>query len=98
MNLSSNQNDPASTFEHVFRRLLSNGRKVAAEDAARQVSSPEAYDRRAFGPIVIKLKKDGYIVPAGFRESKTGKHHSGIKRLWVLADSPLGRELLGGYA
>jgi hypothetical protein len=42
------------------------------------------------------MHRDGVIVPAGFRESKTGKHNHAIKRLWVLADSPRGRELLGG--
>jgi hypothetical protein len=58
---------------------------VAAEDAARAVTTPEGFDRRGFGPYVAAMKRDGEIVAAGFRESINSKHHCGVKRLWVLA-------------
>lgn len=74
-------------FLAVFRRMLSTGRKVAAEDAARAVKTPDGFDRRAFGPIIASMKRNGEIVPAGFRISETAKHHAGIKRLWVLASA-----------
>ncbi len=72
-------------FVAVFRRMLSTGRKVASEEAARAVKTPEGFDRRAFGPVVASLAKAGEIIPAGFRTSEIAKHHAGIKRLWVLA-------------
>ena len=82
--------------EAIFRRMLAKGEPVALEDALRIVVTPDGFDRRAFGSIPARMRREDEIVRAGFRESKTGKHHSGTKRLWVLADSPRGRELLGG--
>lgn len=82
--------------EAIFRRMLSKGKPVAFEDAAQAVATPQGVDRRCFGNIPARMHRDGVIVPAGFRESKLGKHNHGIKRLWVLADSDLGRELQGG--
>lgn len=82
--------------EAIFRRILAKGEPVALEDALRIVVTLVGFDRRAFGSIPARMHRDGVIVPAGFRESKTGKHNHAIKRLWVLADSPRGRELLGG--
>lgn len=73
-------------FVAVFRRMLSTGRKVAAEDAARTVKTDDDFDRRAFGPVVAAMKRDGEIVSAGFRTSENAKHHAGIKRLWVSAN------------
>ena len=79
-------------FVAVFRRMLSTGRKVASEDALRAVKTPDGFDRRAFGPIVASMAKDGEIVPAGFRVSENAKHRSGIKRLWMLASANKKRE------
>ena len=90
--------NPMAQAEAIFRRLLAKGKPVAMEDALRLVVTPVGFDRRAFGSIPLRMHKQGEIVRAGYRDSKTGKHHSGIKRLWVLADSSLGRELLGGDA
>ena len=70
-------------FVAVFRRMLSTGRQVAAEDAARAVKTDGDFDRRAFGPVVAAMKRDGEIVSVGFRTSENAKHHAGIKRLWV---------------
>lgn len=72
--------------EAIFRRMLSTGRAVAFEDAARAVATPEGVDRRCFGPLVDRLRRDGVIVEAGYRLSNSAKHHRGIKRLWRLAD------------
>ncbi|EMI55835.1 hypothetical protein [Rhodopirellula sallentina] len=72
-------------FLTVFREMLSTGRKVAVEDACKQVETPDGFDSRIFGVYVAKMKRDGEIVEAGFRTSVTSKHHCGIKRLWVLA-------------
>jgi hypothetical protein len=72
--------------EAIFRKMLSKGFPVAFEDAARCVETPEGIDRRCFGSIPLRMKKDGEIVEAGFRSSKSGKHNSGIKRLWKLAE------------
>lgn len=72
-------------FLAVFRRMLNTGRKVAAEDAAQAVKTPEGYDRRGFGPYVRQMRRDGEIEHAGFRESGNSKHHANPKRLWVLA-------------
>ncbi|WDQ15722.1 hypothetical protein [Rhodopirellula sp. P2] len=71
-------------FLAVFRRMLSTGRKVAAEDASRAVDTPDGFDRRAFGPAVSAMARDGEIVAAGFRLSTQSKHHCGIKRVWLL--------------
>jgi len=79
-------------FLAVFRRMLSTGRQVAVEDAARAVKTPEGFDRRAFGPLVASMKRNGEIVATGFRISETAKHHAGIKRLWVLASDQQKRE------
>jgi len=68
-----------------FREMLSTGRKVAVEDASKQIETPDGFDRRIFGVYVAKMKRDGEIVEAGFRTSDTAKHHCGIKRLWVRA-------------
>lgn len=81
----SNKNKSICQFLAVFRRMLSTGRRVAAEDAARAVKTPEGFDRRAFGPVVAAMKRDGEIVSVGFRASENAKHHAGIKRLWVSA-------------
>lgn len=72
-------------FGTLFRRMLSTGRPVAAEEAAREVETPEGFERRAFGSVVASLQRDGEIRQAGFRVSNTASHHQAIKRLWVLA-------------
>lgn len=72
--------------EAIFRRMLSKGLPVAFEDALKAVETPEGIDRRCFGFIPAKLKKDGLITEAGFRVSANSKHNAGIKRLWVLAE------------
>ncbi len=72
--------------EVIFRRLLSKGGEVAMEDASKCVQTPAGVDRRCFGAIPLRLKKDGLIIDAGFRLSKLCKHNSGIKRLWILVD------------
>lgn len=69
----------------VFCGMLRKGKPVAFEDAARCVTTPDWFDRRAFGPMVAAMAKDSEIVEAGFSASKTAKHHRGIKRLWTLA-------------
>lgn len=74
-------------FVAVFRRMLSTGCKVASEDALRAVKTPDGLDRRAVGPIVASMKRDGEIVCVGFRVSENTKHHQGIKRLWMLASA-----------
>ncbi len=71
--------------EAIFRRMLATGKPIAFEDAARCVKTPEGIDRRAFGHIPARLRRDGLIVEAGFRLSKSAKHNCAIKRLWVLA-------------
>ena len=88
--------NPMAQAEAIFRLMLALGKPVALEDALRIVVTPDGFDRRAFGSIPARLHKDGEIFPAGFRESKTGKHNHGIKRLWVLADSAHGKALIGG--
>lgn len=85
--------NPMAQAEAIFRRLLAKGNPVAFEEAARAVVTADDVDRRCFGHIPARMHRNGEIVPAGFRESKTGKHNHAIKRLWVLADSKLGREL-----
>ncbi|QDV44983.1 hypothetical protein Enr13x_48560 [Stieleria neptunia] len=81
----SNDANAIRQFLAVFRRMLSTGRKVAAEDAAKAVKTSEGFDRRGFGPYVAQMRRDGEIEYAGFRESGNAKHHSNPKRLWVLA-------------
>ena len=74
----------------IFKRMLSKGKPVAFEDAAKCVATPEGFDRRAFGHIPAGMAKRGEIVEAGFRRSNSAKHNHGIKRLWVLADASKG--------
>ncbi|MEM6366051.1 MAG: hypothetical protein AAF745_16600 [Planctomycetota bacterium] len=81
----SNTQRAIQQFAAVFRRMLSTGRQVAAEDAARAVETDDGFDRRAFGHVVAAMKRDGEIVSVGFRASENAKHHAGIKRLWVSA-------------
>lgn len=88
--------NPMAQAEAIFRRMLAKGEPVALEDALRIVVTPDGFDRRAFGSIPLRMQRDEEIVRAGFRDSKTAKHHGGTKKLWVLADSPRGQELLGG--
>jgi hypothetical protein len=76
--------------EAIFRRMLSGGKPIAFEDAARCVATPESVDRRCFGSIPVRLRRDGLIVEAGFRRSQVGKAHKAPKRLWVLADAVKG--------
>lgn len=78
--------------EAVFRRMLSKGGCVAFEDALRAVISPEGFDRRCFGHIPARMKRNGEIVEAGFRVSESPGHNSGIKRLWKLADATGGEQ------
>lgn len=65
----------------IFLRLLSAGRKVAFEEALKQVPT-EGIDRRRFGWITAQLKRENLIEPAGFRSSEIRSHNNGIKRLW----------------
>lgn len=74
-------------FVAVFRGMLSTGRNVASEDALRSVTTPDGFDRRAVGPIVASMKRDGEIECVGFRVSENAKHHQGIKRLWMLVSA-----------
>jgi len=76
--------------EAIFRRMLSRGRPVAFEDAARAVATPDGVDRRCFGSIPARLRRDGLICPAGFKLSEIARHNHGIKRLWILADAVKG--------
>lgn len=69
----------------IFRRMLREGKPVAFEDAIRGIQTPDGFDRRSFGWIPAAMKRNGEIVPAGFRESGNGRHHCAVKRLWVLA-------------
>lgn len=73
--------------EAIFRRMLATGRPVAMEDATRCVVTPEGVDRRCFGAIPARLRREGVVVEAGVRRSNSAKHNRGIKRLWVLADT-----------
>lgn len=78
--------------EAIFRRMLAKGKPVAFEDAARCVVTPEGFDRRCFGSIPVRLRRDGLIVEAGFRRSVVGRAHQSPKRLWTLADAVKGGE------
>ena len=78
--------------EAIFRRMLAKGKPIAFEDAAQCVKTPEGVDRRAFGHIPARLRRDGLIAEAGFRLSKSAKHNCAIKRLWVLADAKGGAQ------
>ena len=78
--------------EAIFRRMLATGRPVAVEDATRVVVTPEGVDRRCFGAIPSRLRRDGVIVEAGVRRSNSAKHNCGIKRLWILADAQGGAQ------
>lgn len=69
--------------EAIIRSMAARGKTFAIEDALAPVVTPEHVDRRCFGPLVSRLKRDGVIEPAGgYRESVNSRHHSGIKRLW----------------
>lgn len=72
--------------EAVFRRMVATGKPTAFEDAARAVATPDDVDRRCFGSIPARLRRDGLIVEAGFRVSNSSKHNSAVKRLWRLAE------------
>lgn len=68
--------------EAIIRSMATRGKTFAIEDALVPVITPEGVDRRCFGPLVSRLKRDGVIEPCGYRESVNSRHHSGIKRLW----------------
>lgn len=74
----------------IFKRMLANGKPIAFEDAAKCVTTPEGFDRRAFGHIPAGMARRGEIVEVGYRRSNSSKHNCAIKRLWVLADKPKG--------
>lgn len=75
--------NPMAEVKANFRRLLATGKPVAVEDAARDVETPDGFDRRAFGLIPREMKRAGEIVEARFREGKTSQCNQAIKRLWV---------------
>ena len=72
--------------EIQFRHLLSTGKSVAIEDAARSVVLPEGMDKRAFGGIPRAMAKAGEIVEAGFRRGTSSRCNKAVKRLWVATD------------
>lgn len=76
--------------EAIIRSMAARGKTFAVEDALKPIITPEGVDRRCFGPMVYRLKRDGVIEPCGYRESVDAKHHSGIKRLWRAANSSKG--------
>jgi hypothetical protein len=78
--------DYMAQAEAIFRRMLATGKPVAFEDAAKAVETDEDVDRRCFGSIPARLRRDGLIVEAGYRLSNSAKHNYAIKRLWRLAD------------
>ena len=69
----------------IFRSMLRKGKPVAFEDAITPIKTDDWFDRRGFGWIPLAMHRDGEIEPAGFRESVNARHHSGVKRLWILA-------------
>lgn len=83
--------NPLVLLEARFRRLLSTGKPVALEDAAKNVTTPDGFDRRVFGCIVRAMQRDGEIVEAGYRRATSSRCNAGIKRLWVLADKREGQ-------
>lgn len=80
------KSNPTAAVEAAFRRLLAKGKPVAVEDAARDVSTPEGFDRRAFGSIPLQMLRDGEIVEAGFRRGVSKSCNQAPKRLWVATD------------
>lgn len=78
--------DYMAQAEAIFRRMLATGKPVAFEDAAKAVKTPEGVDRRCFGSIPARLRRDGLIVEAGYRLSNSAKHNFAIKRLWRLVE------------
>jgi len=84
--------DYMAQAEAIFRRMLANGKPVAFEEAAQVVVTPEGVDRRCFGSIPARLRRDGLIVEAGFKVSNSATHNRATKRLWVLVDSAKGGE------
>ncbi len=78
--------DPLLLLELSFRRLLATGKPTALEDAAQGITTPDGFDRRAFGCIPQKMQRDGEIVEAGYRRASSSRCNSGMKRLWVLAN------------
>ena len=81
---------PIAQAAAIFKRMLSKGKPVAFEDAAKCVTTPEGFDRRAFGHIAAGMAKRGEIIEAGFRRSVVSRSHQSPKRLWVLADKSKG--------
>lgn len=73
--------------EAIIRSMAARGRTFAIEDAVKPVRTPDGVDRRCFGPLVYRLKRDGVIEPCGFRSAETARHHGSIKRLWRAAKS-----------
>jgi hypothetical protein len=72
--------------EIQFRHLLSTGKSVAIEDAAKSVVLPEGFDKRAFGGIPRAMAKAGEIVEAGYRRGVSSRCNMAVKRLWVATD------------
>lgn len=78
--------NPIAQAAAIFKRMLSKGKPIAFEDAAKCVVTPEGFDRRAFGHIPAGMAKRGEIVEAGYRRSNVPKAHQSPKRLWIKAD------------
>ena len=95
----SNPTGPILLVEIKFRHLLSTGKSVAIEDAAKSVVLPEGVDKRAFGGIPRAMAKAGEIVEAGYRRGTSSRCNMAMKRLWVATDKlqakPRGRRHRG---
>jgi hypothetical protein len=82
----SKPNGAVLLVEIKFRHLLSTGKTVAIEDAAKSVVLPEGFDKRAFGGIPRAMAKAGEIVEAGYRRGTSSRCNKAVKRLWVATD------------
>lgn len=78
--------NPLIAIATNFRRLLAKGKPVAVEDAARDVTVPDGFDRRSFGCIPLQMLRDGEIVEAGFRRGISKSCNQAPKRLWVATE------------
>ena len=85
--------NPIVIAETSFRQLLATGKPVALEDATHGITTPEGFDRRAFGIIPRVMLRNGEIVEAGYRRGTSSLCNSGIKRLWIYLD----KKALAGY-
>jgi len=81
--VEKSNDEAAAAFELALRVVAECGAPFTTDDVlAERPELEEVQEKRVFGAVLMRLKKQGYLIPMGYGESNRRQSHARPKRIW----------------